>query len=195
MLDGGDLIFNFVDWRKTTTYQQIADKYAAYVMQHYGKESIVVFDCYPQRPTIKDPAHKERNKDIGVGPDFIVTANDRLSVKKNIFLSNTKNKQGIISLMTSTLQKCGIKVIQADEDADLLTVKTAIESASIKNTVLIGEDTDILVLLMHYCDLESHQIIFQTSTKRWDVQNLIAMTPNIRYSILLQHACLGCDTA
>ena len=42
VLDGGDLIFKMGDWKKMSTYQQIAEKCAGYVIRHYGKESIVV---------------------------------------------------------------------------------------------------------------------------------------------------------
>ena len=60
VLDGGDLIFKMGDWKKMLTYQQIGDKCAAYVIRHYGKDSVVVFDGYPAKPTTKDPGTQRK---------------------------------------------------------------------------------------------------------------------------------------
>ena len=145
VLDGGDLLYKMGDWKKQKTYQEIADQCLKYVIKHYGNECVVVFDGYPERPTTKDPTHKERVKDIGVGPDFLVTPNEKMNVKKNVFLSNNRNKSNIIKLTGATLEGSGITVKYAEEDADLLTAKTAIDQSRCQKTVVTGEDTDILV--------------------------------------------------
>ena len=46
-------------------------------------------------------------------------------------------------------------------DADVLIVKTAIASASTANTVLVGDDTDLLILLCYHAPLDSSHEIFQ----------------------------------
>ena len=104
----------------------IADQCLKYVIKHYGNECIVVFDGYPERPTTKDPTHKQRVKDIGVGPDFLVTPNDKMSVKKTV---------RIIKLIGTTLEKSMVTVKYAEENADLLTAKTAIEQSQCQKTV------------------------------------------------------------
>ena len=43
------------------------------------------------------------------------------------------------------LQQVGCQVSHAKGDTDRLVVQTAIESASESNTVLVGDDTDLLV--------------------------------------------------
>ena len=60
--------------------------------------------------------------------------------------------------------------------------------------MVIGEDTDILALLLHYCEVDSNSLLFQTSSKRWDIHHLSSMTPDIKDSILLNMHFLGCDT-
>ena len=50
-----------------------------------------------------------------------------MSVKKNVFLSNNRNKSNIIKLIGATLEGSGITVKYAEEDAELLTAKTAID--------------------------------------------------------------------
>ena len=41
-------------------------------------------------------------------------------------------------------------MIQAEDDADIAIVKAAVSMASFKTTILIGEDIDLFVLLLHY---------------------------------------------
>jgi len=48
------------------------------------------------------------------------------------------------------VQKEGCHVIHADGDADVDIVKAAITMSSYKSTTLIGEDTDLLVLLLYH---------------------------------------------
>ena len=88
----------------------------------------------------------------------------------------------------------GITVKHASEDADPLTAKTAIEYSRQMKTVVIGEDTDISVLLWHYCESDSFFLVYQKSNRRWDIHHLVDMTSDKNKSILLQHAFLGCDT-
>ena len=47
----------------------------------------------------------------------------------------------------------------------MMIVQKAVELARVADTVLVGDDTDILVLLCYHACLESHNIIFQTRTK------------------------------
>lgn len=194
VIDGGDLIYKMGKWKKQSTYQDIAEQCVKYVSNHYGKNSVVVFDGYPQRPTTKDPTHIERTNKIGIGPDIQVTPTSKLGVEKNIFLSNTRNKQNIINLISESLKKSGILVKHAPDDADLLTAETAIQYARTIKTIIIGEDTDILVLLWHYNETDSFPVIYQTPHKRWDIHHLVKMTADIKETVLLQHAFLGCDT-
>ena len=65
-------------------------------------------------------------------------------------LSNQANKQPLIRLISERMRERGCHVIQAKEDADVDIVKAAVSMASSKTTTLIGEDTDLLVLLLQY---------------------------------------------
>ena len=70
-----------------------------------------------------------------------------LDIKKERFLSNKKNKQKFLNQLKRKLLEQGYDVHSAGEDADLLIVLTAVELAENLSTVLIGDDTDLLVLL------------------------------------------------
>ena len=61
--------------------------------------------------------------------------------------SDKTNKQRFITLLSSHLQQNNIIVINAEAYVDVLVVQTAIESAASNNTVLVGDDTDLLILL------------------------------------------------
>ena len=99
-----------------------------------------------------------------------------------------------MNLIGEALSESGIDVKHATEDADLLTVQTAIQYAKSIQTIVIGEDTDILILLWHYEEPGSYPIIYQTTNRRWDIHHLVEMSGDLKHSVLLQHAFLGCDT-
>ena len=65
----------------------------------------------------------------------------KLTVKKASFLANSANKQQFIKMLGHHLEK-KCKVYHASGDADLLIVQKAVESASLMDTALVGEDTD-----------------------------------------------------
>ncbi len=62
----------------------------------------------------------------------------------------------------------------------MLIVKKAIASASTANTVLVGDDTDLLILLCYHAPLDSsHEIYFKPEAKAginklpqcWNIKN------------------------
>ena len=70
-----------------------------------------------------------------------------IKTKKAISLANEQNKQKFIYMLSAKSQEKGIKTLHADGDAHVQIVKTAVNSASLFPSTLIGEDTDLLVLL------------------------------------------------
>ena len=74
--------------------------------------------------------------------------------------------------------KAGCKTVHASSDADILIVRTAVESAKACNTVVVGDDTDLLVLLCFHSDMAAHELYFiaepkKTSAKHraWDINS------------------------
>ena len=47
----------------------------------------------------------------------------------------------------------------------MLIVQKAVESATLMDTALVGEDTDLLILLCCHASLDSHNILFLTRTQ------------------------------
>lgn len=78
-------------------YDNICKKYIDYVVQRYGR-AFVVFDGYESGPTTKDNAHIRRNKEQMTEVPF-TGSTVIINVKKEVFLSNGKNKQSFINLL------------------------------------------------------------------------------------------------
>ena len=117
--------------------------------QRYS-QATVVFDGYEEGPSTKDCEHPRRS---GVsGPSVNFDSDMVLNLKKDVFLSNTANKQRLIKLLREKLQLSGCNIIHAPGDADLMIVQMANQSAKSITTVLVGDDIDLLVLLCHHGD-------------------------------------------
>ena len=75
VLDGGSLLQR-LQWKEGSTYRSIAEMYASFTVDNYGKAT-VVFDEYTGRPSTKDNAHQRRcpqvtNKvDISMATQFV----------------------------------------------------------------------------------------------------------------------------
>ena len=79
-----------------------------------------------------------------------------------------KNKQNIIDLISEKLRGKGCKVINATGDADVPIVKAAVLSSLTCSTTLIGEDTDLLVLLLHYMQQANKDLYFRSDKANAD---------------------------
>jgi len=106
-------------------------------------------------------------------------------------------------LLSQRLERAGCEIHQARGDADTLIVETAVTSASTQETVLVGDDTNLLVLLIHHAKDTRHDIFFKPEPRRmsekdnrcWNISRLQALLPStIADNILFLHAILGCDT-
>ena len=74
-----------------------------------------------------------------------------LSKKKELFLSNQENKQDFVNLLGLHLKDKGCTVTHAPDDADVLIAMTAVNEANSATTIVIGEDTDVLVFSLLSC--------------------------------------------
>ena len=106
-------------------------------------------------------------------------------------------------LFTCCILQTGCGVHHAKGDADLLTVQTTINFSATHNTVLIGEDTDILVLLCHHSRNTIYDILYTSEQKVnarkpprcWNIRNTRSVLGHdVCENILFLHAILGCDT-
>lgn len=76
------------------------------------------------------------------------------------------------------------------------------ESSKTTNTVIVGEDTDLLVLLCYHMDVTYEKLIFQSEmrassrkVRTWDLKKANpVMGQNLCKILPFVHAILGCDT-
>ena len=198
VLDGGALLHR-VPWPRGSTYESVSHLYVRYVTQKYGAAAIV-FDGYNDEPTTKDATHLRRTGDcVGVTVHF--ASGMMIKSKKDEFLNNKANKQRFIHYLRDNLERAGCSVDHAKDDADVLIVPTAVASARHKETVLIGDDTDLLVLLLHHAEMDAHDVYLTSEPKKSSQRNKIwcirqskqLLGPDVCDHILFIHAILGCD--
>ncbi len=145
VLDGLAII-NRIPWSKNETYASIFATIWKYIKTKYGDRPTIVFDGYGQ-PSTKDIAHLKRTRSVGKEVDF--TPEMKCTTTKEDFLSSSKNKT-LIEQFGKFLSEQSCEVFYADGDADVLIVQQAVSSAMKHSTILIGDDTDLLILLLHH---------------------------------------------
>ena len=144
VLDGGSLLQR-LPWKRGSQFSSIYD---SYVIKKYNK-AVVVFDGYEHGPAPKDVTHHRRTG-LSEGIEVKFQENMALVLKKEVFFVNKKNKQQFINILVQKLEDAGGTVHHAVGDADRLIVKKAVELPETTDTFLVSENTDLLVLLLHY---------------------------------------------
>ena len=106
-------------------------------------------------------------------------------VSKESFLANSSNKEKLIRLIGEKLSNSNCKVIYANEDADMDIAKVGVHELLTKNTTVIGEDTDLLVLLLYYSTSDTEYNLFFRS----DITK--SKKENVAHDILKYRSILG----
>jgi len=148
VLDWGSLIHR-MPWKPGDSYGRIAQLYADFTVRHYGSSAVVVFDGYEEWPS-KDITHQRRRHTIH--PLVSFTAETQFYNKKEEFMSTDSNKQRLIWMVSDELKKrlhCSQRTRGCwctHSEGCSGEVSTCIQHT----TTLIGEVTDLLVLLLYY---------------------------------------------
>jgi 5'-3' exonuclease len=161
----------------------------------------VVFSGYNQAPSIKDINHLKW-KGSRPYPHINFNRKTVCSTKKEVFLSNSKNKQAIIAMTSEYLTKAGCQVYQVEGNADFPIVLIAVRSASFVTTILVGDGRDMLILLCYHTQTGSQAIYFYSEpragipkNRTWDINaTKLKFGSRIFSTILYVHAFLGCDS-
>ena len=172
-------------------------------MKQYYKpgKTTIVFDGYPDEAAAKSTksAERLRRKNKYSAANVIFTESMTPTMPKEQFLSNDTNKERLISMLCEKLVHEGFEVKQAFEDADTLIVTTAIEMAeNFQQAIIVGEDTDLLVLLTAREPSSSN--IYVMKPGKGTSQTTMYSPAHFNYSsavkenILFLHAFSGCDT-
>ena len=128
----------------------MCERYVDFVKQNVGP--VVVFDGCGNGLSTKDSADQRRTRGIAGSKIRGFSGNKLLMTTKENFLSNKTNKSNFILLLKHHLESRGVRTKQATGDADCLISETGIDLSSLGPTFVIGEDTDLLVILCHYAN-------------------------------------------
>ena len=83
--------------------------------------------------------------------------------KRGDFLNRKANQHRFIHFLSDNLDRDGCRIDhRANDDADVLIFLTAVASARHKDSVLIGDDTDVLVLLIHHAKMDAHRVFLKS---------------------------------
>ena len=119
------------------------------------------------------------------------------------FLGNEGNKRDFIKMLANTLRQSGFEVVESCGDADVVIVSTAIRYCSTIRTVVVADDTDVLIMLVHHYsdEMEELFIFSETSWKSKAKVDCVSIKsikeelgPELPKLILFVHAWTGCDT-
>jgi hypothetical protein len=119
------------------------------------------------------------------------------------FLGNSRNKSRLIDLLAIHLGEAGLNVLKAAADADTLIVNSAIaianDTLSAGNVVVVGEDTDLLVLLIALAPPQRDILLLKpgtakVNTKIYSSSNLQQELGDMCPHLLFAHGMSGCDT-
>ena len=177
----------------------LLDTYIDFTLNTYGK-AVVVFDGYDKAPTIKDITHRRRStvtsRDVNFSPGM------KFAGQRESFLANENNKQAFISLLSEMLKKRGCSVHNADGDADVDIVYAAVSSSEYATTIVIGEDTDLLILLLYHARNRGFKLYYCSDIRRRQPANPVYDIHAIQSQLgsdtcmylLFVHAFTGCDS-
>ena len=193
VIDGGMLLHR-IPWRVGASFNDICASHVQWLSKYPGCS--VVFDGYQH--SSKDMVHKVRTKNLGCS-NITPELSSCLTVRKTQFLSNTENKQRLIHLLSECLEKSGFSCCHAPADADVMICRTAVTLLKSKcNVTVVGDDTDLLVILIHMTKdmtLSRWNMFMSTKTHVYDVLKVRShLGDRGTSSILLLHSFTGCDT-
>ena len=194
--NGGSLLHR-LKWKEGSTYSSIASNYAYFTVNKYGKATIV-FDGYGGGPSTKYNGHMRRKSEVTNKVN--ISCATKFVGKMDDFLSNDINNQAIIHLIADCLRQNGCNVINSAGDGDVDIVKAAVTMAYDKSTTLIGEDTDLLCLLLFHSSNDCMDLYFRSDKDKGNpnVYNIKvfkqALGDYLCSDLLFIHAFTGCDT-
>lgn len=197
IVDGG-FILHRVIWEQNSTYSTICASYINYIQRHYGQNCTVVFDGYLNTNNSTKKTEQNRRSFAKKSVEINFEENMSVTVWQDQFLSNDKNKQRLIGMLSTKLKDQGIGFRQSSDDADCLIINTAIQvPSSRKNVAIIGEDVDLLCLLLALAP--SKKNIFLVKPGKGKIARKVYASQQLQSlglsnSILFLYAFSGCDT-
>ena len=144
---------------KRMTFKEICKRCVYYVKKRYRQNCSVMFDRHSGNASTKDTTHLRRSKGKLLRL-LLCTGNTIFNMKKEECLLNLKNQQCFLEMLAAEMNTAGMCAMQPSRHADTLIATNAVDIANSKPTVIIGEDTDLLVLLIRLVNKKRYRMIF-----------------------------------
>ncbi|KAJ8882018.1 hypothetical protein PR048_018506 [Dryococelus australis] len=134
----------------------------------------------------------------GYSSEVLVVENSFAVLPPDMLLYNASNKTQLITLLSIHLRKSGVNVVQAESDADTLLVLNAVSKGKLrKTTILVGEDTDLVLLLVAHSEGNTYMLIpskGKRARKVFHITQHQEVLGSMKDYMLFIHAFTGCDT-
>ena len=89
-----------------------------------------------------------------------------LTTTKEQCLLRKQNKQRFVNMLGVELKRYNCQVYHEKADADYSIAQKTIDFAEHIDIVLVGDDIDLLILLLHHAATDKHNIFFAPEPKR-----------------------------
>ena len=193
---------NRIVWNVGEQFSSIFERLINFIHKNFGFSVIVVFDGY-RRLGSKSFERIRRSSFVVPSFDAVVEEDNFLTVTRDSFLGNSRNKQQFIDKFIRRLRALGIPYYEAEEDADADIVRIAIYVANNthNSVVIVAEDIDILVLMVSLCPPDVDIFFYKMGPavrinhpKIYSKNCLKPEFKNCKDYLLFLHAFTGCDT-
>lgn len=121
-----------------------------YILYHYGRTNVNIFFNGPES-TYQLPGQR---RIIG-SKEVFFEKHIKVTGRQTQILSNYKNKLRIVDFLIARLREENVRVYQAETQCDRLISMAAVSAAkecSSKNVVVVGEELELLVLLIYHAE-------------------------------------------
>ena len=150
--DAGMLLQNVIIlWKQGITLGSIKDQNVSHHIRltRQSQEIIVTFDGYlglQRKVMYNDERHRNSIKTL----DFVVNDGTVLDLPVKVFLTNTRNKQGFINLLSDKINtKPRLTAKKCSDDANRFIVTTALDALHFHKPVIVKADnTDVLAMCL-----------------------------------------------
>lgn len=177
-------------------------RYVEFTLRKYGKSAHVIFNECETGPSIMDEKNR-RNKKGVCGSEISFTDATPLKIKKQEFLSNSKNRNEFINILSEKLGEAGCTVFKTMGDANILIAKKAACISIEKMTVVVGEEATLLVLMCLYAKDENRGLYLRSckkvkstkTTRMWNITDIqTSLGANKSKLLLFVNAFGGCQS-
>lgn len=159
VLDDG-AILQRLPWPYQTAYANLSSLYLQYVHRYYSHAVVLFMEGAPL-PRVK------HTRDVQAHTTSVqksISSQMHVAMKK-AFLAKPQKKQRFLNFNNIKLEEAGLEVEQSTGDADYDIVSTACTMAKRRSGTVVGDDTNLLLLLLHHLGPSQHVIFLKIACK------------------------------